>query len=293
MVADVEVGDQMLVSSGDTLDERSRSVHLHPAERRIVDHLLAIPPYELGTMTSSDLSERSGASRSTIDRLSRKLGFAGLKEMRKSLLLEVGRQERRPDTEARAKSAETDIARRILNAVATRAEIFADLLASNTDLDAALSLLRSARSIQLFGVGESAAACNAIYMRLVRLGIPIVFHEEYHTQVTLASLMQPTDLAIAVSHSGRTKATYHCARAAREQGAKVMLIGGKHDTPLASLADVVVPLPTGPYPGSSEVIDRILIAGLAEIFYQCLAAGDDVMLANSIRIDDAFDEDRL
>ncbi len=72
--------------------DRTAAVNLFPAERRIVDHLLAIPAYELGIMTSSDLSEHSGASRSSIDRLSRKLGYPGLKEMRKALLLQEARQ---------------------------------------------------------------------------------------------------------------------------------------------------------------------------------------------------------
>ncbi|MBN9023962.1 MAG: hypothetical protein J0H08_18160 [Rhizobiales bacterium] len=54
--------------------ERAMAVSLFPSERRIVEQLLAIPPYELGVMTSSYLSQRSGASRSSIDRLSRKLG---------------------------------------------------------------------------------------------------------------------------------------------------------------------------------------------------------------------------
>lgn len=277
----------------DTLEARALAVRLHPTERRIVDELLAIAPYEVGTMTSSDLSERSGASRSSIDRLSRKLGYAGLKDMRRALALDAGRRGEGLSPEPGEGDGGGDIATRVMGSIATRAMAFAEALQRGGELETLVSLLLSARSIHLFGAGESSAACSAIHVRLVRLGLPISFHEEYHTQVTLASLMQPSDVAIAVSHSGSTRSTHHALSAARQQGAQIVLLTGKSGSVLSQLADLVIQFPSGRYPGSGEVIDRILAMGLAEILFQNLVIRRSEFLSNSVRIDDAFDEERL
>lgn len=271
--------------------ERALAVSLFPAERRIVDQLLAIPPYELGVMTSSDLSQRSGASRSSIDRLSRKLGYPGLKEMRKALLLEEGRDRRRQASNNSEPLA--TIARRVMSAVSLRAGAMADSLGGDDTVETLVDWLTHAKSITLFGAGESSATCNVIYMRLIRLGLPITFAEEFHTQVTLASLLGPRDVAIAFSYSGGTRSTLWAARAAHQNGARVVAITGMPGSTLAKLADLRIVLPSGPaLPGGAEVLDRLVASGLAEVLFQCIASRSPEALANSVRIDDSFGEER-
>jgi DNA-binding MurR/RpiR family transcriptional regulator len=277
-----------------SLRQKAADVSLFPTERRIVEHLLAIPSYELATMTSSDLSEKSGASRSTIDRLSRKLGYQGLKDMRKSLLFEQAeRDDSSAADEGRRGSTVGDIAKRVMSAFAARAEMMSKLVAESGTFDSLVEWLTTARSIQLFGAGESAVVCEAFELRLVRLGLPIQFAPEYHAQVTRASMMGPQDVAIAISHSGATKSTVRAASVAKDRGARLAVIGGIASAPLPRKADLFVQLPTGPLPGSAEVLDRIVAITLAEVLFECLAARRPDMLATSVRIDDTFNEDRM
>jgi DNA-binding MurR/RpiR family transcriptional regulator len=272
---------------------RATTVSLFPTERRIVELLLAIPSYELGAMTSSDLSEKSGASRSSIDRLSRKLGYQGLKDMRRSMLLEQAeRDEPQPFGEGRGSTTE-DIARRVMAALSTRSDVMVRLIAESHAFDQLVEWLTTARAIHMFGAGESAVVCSAFEARLVRLGLPILFTPEYHTQVTRASLMGPQDVAVAISHSGGTKSTVRAATIAKGNGARLAVIGGIANSPLARKADLFLQLPTGPLPGSAEVLDRIVAIGLAQVVFECLAARRPDMLASSVRIDDAFNEDRI
>ncbi len=271
--------------------ERVGAVSLFPAEERIVRGLMAVPPYELAIMTSSDLSQLSGASRSSIDRLSRKLGYPGLKEMRKALLLEGASRE------AKAASGEGQntgqIADRVMQAIAMRAQAFSRSLQTSSDLDTLVEQILNARQICLFGAGESAAVCSAIHLRLVRLGLPMQFSEEHHTQVTLASLMRPGDLAIAVSHSGNTQSLLWATGAAKNAGATVAAICGSVSSALHNMADIRISLPTGMgLPGSAEVLGRIIAVGLAEVLFQCVAAARPDLSAASVRIDDAFAERR-
>lgn len=271
--------------------ERVGAVSLFPAEERIVRGLIAVPPYELAIMTSSDLSNLSGASRSSIDRLSRKLGYPGLKEMRKALLLEGAAREPKAAPSGGQNSGQ--IADRVMQAIALRAQAFSRSLQTSGDLDALVDHLLNARHICLFGAGESAAVCSAIHLRLVRLGLPVQFSEEHHTQVTLASLMRPGDLAIAISHSGNTQSLLWATGAAKNAGATVAAICGRAPSALHSMADIHISLPTGTgLPGSAEVLGRVVAIGLAEVLFQCIAAARPELSAASVRIDDTFAESR-
>lgn len=276
-----------------TLRVRAADVSLFPAERRIVEHLLAIPSIELVTMTSADLSEKSGASRSTIDRLSRKLGYQGLKAMRKSLLLEQVERDGLSGQDNRRGSSVAAITKRIMSALAARLEAMSELAATDHRFENLVELFTTARSIQLFGAGESAVVCEAFELRLVRLGLPIHFTPEYHEQLTRASMMGPQDVALAISYSGATKSTVRAACVAKERGARLVVIGGIANSPLPRKADLFIQLPTGPLPGSAEVLDRIVAIAIAEVVFEYLALRRPDMLATSVRIDDTFSEDRL
>ncbi|PIJ50297.1 hypothetical protein BL250_11025 [Erwinia sp. OLTSP20] len=282
------------VTAAPSFAARVAAVNLFPAEQRIVTQLLGIPHYEIGIITSSDLSQRSGASRSSIDRLSRKLGYPGLKEMRKALLAENV-----PDDPLATASQGDDndldgqIASRVMSAVALRAQAMARILSASTTLTDLIPALATARNILLLGAGESAAVCQVLYMRLVRLGLPVRFCEEYHTQVTLASLLNEQDLALVVSHSGSTPPTLWAARCASQHGARLALVTGTASSALSRLADLTVLLPTSPgLPGSAEVLDRVIGCAFAEVLFQCLAARHPEWLNLSVRIDDVFAEKR-
>lgn len=286
----------MEIETGSSFAARLEGLALSAAERRLADYLQSVGEYDLAVMTSSDLCGRTATSRSTIDRLSRRLGYPGLKEMRKALLQEV--HDRRDDGAAPGARPIPDspafIAGQVIDSMTRRATAFADYLARTPALDELVAALRAARAVQLFGAGESAVAASALHLRLVRLGMPIAFAEEGHTQLTLAALMQPGDLAIAFSHSGRTRATLWAARVAGERGATVAAITGGLDSPLARLAAIRLSVPSekGLF-GSDEVMSRIVAGSLSEILFHCLARLDPARLATVIRIDEAFNDDRL
>jgi DNA-binding MurR/RpiR family transcriptional regulator len=167
-------------------------------------------------------------------------------------------------------------------------------LGEGTEIATLVDWLVGAGSITLFGAGESVATCSAIYMRLVRLGLPISFAEEHHTQITLASLLTPRDIAIAVSYSGGSRSTLWAVRTAKQNGARIAAITGVPNSTLGRLADLRIGLPSASVlPGSAEILDRVVAGGLAEVLFHCVAARAPEMLANSVRIDDAFGEQRV
>ena len=276
------------------LAERAENVQLFPAERRILTQLLGIDPFTLGSMTSSDLSERSGASRSSIDRLSRKLGYGGLKEMQRSLLDEARRSGgglRPADVDA---SSLAGVARTVLSDLGDRIEPFLRSLSQPGLLDQLLDWILAARCIGFFGAGESAAVCSALYLRLMRLGLPVQFSQEHHTQVSVAGMMRPGDLAIVVSCSGRSKSVVWAAHTAREAGARVVAVSTAAASPLSKISDLHIALPRGEgFRGSPEIHDRILSVALGQILFDCIATRRPDLLETAVQVDDLFGEDRL
>ena len=105
-------------------------------------------------------------------------------------------------------------------------------------LDAAARLLLKARRIYVFGFGNSATVCMDMATRFLRLGLAIREYADSHMQVTAAALMTADDVVIAVSHSGASKELLQSVQAARENGAKVIVITSHGQSPLAALADI-------------------------------------------------------
>lgn len=276
------------------LADRAAAVKLFPAEQRILTQLLAINPLVLGSMTSSDLSERSGASRSSIDRLSRKLGYAGLKDMRRSLLEEATRAESAAGPEDNDASSSAGVAQSVLGNLADRIGPFARSLSQAGLLEQVVTWMLSARSIGFFGAGESAAVCLALYLRLMRLGLPVQFSQEHHTQVSVARMMRPRDVAIIISYSGRSKSVVWAARTAKAAGAYVVAVSTAAASPLSKISDLHIALPGSEgFSGSSEIHYRILSVALGQILFDCIVQRRPDLRDIAVQVDDMFGEDRL
>jgi DNA-binding MurR/RpiR family transcriptional regulator len=279
---------------------RAAAMELHAAERRLVEYLLSIPEYELATATSAQLAERAQTSRSTLDRLARKFGFAGHKQLRKALLQDSRAMKAQvgsgPTLEPTITKADrpADIAFKVFNSASVRALKFAELLAGSSALDELVEAVLKARTIQIFGAGASAVVGLDMHQRLLRLGLAINFAEDAHTQIALAALMRRGDLAICISYSGQTKSTVRAAEVARGQGAFVAGVLGAAESPLAALTHIKVLSPPGVgLFGSDAVMTRILQVMFNEALFHCLAIRRDDLLENVHRIDAVLNEEKV
>lgn len=286
--------------AADDLMERIATLDLSAAERKLVEYLLSIPEYEFATATSAQIAERTMTSRSTLDRLSRKLGVAGHKQLRRALLsqsrsmkAQVGAIPALEPTIAEGNSA-SDIAFKVFNNAAVRALKFSELLAQGPALEHLIEALMAARAIQIFGAGASAIVGLDLHQRLLRLGLNIGFAEDAHTQIALAALMRPDDLAIAISYSGRTGSTVRAAEIARNRKARVAVILGAPDSPLGTGADIRILTPPGVgLFGTDAMMTRILQMMLNEVLFHCLSMRNRDLLENARSIDAVLEAEKI
>ena len=121
-----------------------------------------------------------------------------------------------------------------------------------------------------------------------------MFTAEYHTQVT--HRLADGTAGRGDRHLALRRHQVDRPRRHHRQGQRRAPGGDRAaspNSPLARKADLFLQLPTGPLPGSAEVLDRIVAIGLAQVVFECLTARRPDMLAASVRIDDAFNEDRI
>lgn len=273
-----------------------------PAERRIVEYLLSIAEFEIAGLTSAELAERTGTSRSSIERLAKRLDYSGLREMRQALLRE-SRSMHTPITAAAAAARQPaivpsdgmgEIAYKAFHNAAVRAMKFAEMLSRSPELKALVEALEAAPNVQVFGAGASAVVARDMHQRLLRLGVRINFAEDHHQQIAFASLMMPGDLAVGISYSGRTKPVLQAAEVARERGATVAGVLGVGHSPLAELADICVVTPPGvSLFGTDAVMTRILEMMFNEVLFHCLALRNPSMRANVDRIEALLGDERV
>ena len=283
-----------------SLMTRLSQADLSSAEKRLIETLFSLADYELATLTSSALAERAGASRATVDRLARRFGYAGQKEMRHALLREsramrAGVDEIvTPSPQIALEDGPLEIAYKVFNNASVRALKFAELLAQTDVLPRLVAAMHGARSIQLFGAGASAVVALDMHQRLVRLGLRINMAQDAHTQIAQAALMGEGDLAVAISFSGMTRTTVEAAATARSRGASVAAIPAKAQSPLGDIADLKVLTPPGVgLFGTDASMTRILQMMLNEVLFHCLAVKDVGLLENVQRIDAVLNSEKI
>jgi hypothetical protein len=134
-----------------TLLGRLASMPMSRAEQRIIAYLLSIPEAERGFATASQVAMYSDTSRSTIDRLARRLGFAGFGPLRRSLARErgltflPGGEERALDPAILFTDEPEAIATKILGSVSSRTVAFGQMLLVDDRLRRVVAILDRAR----------------------------------------------------------------------------------------------------------------------------------------------------
>ena len=228
-------------------DVFSRITKIYPdlkkAEKRIADLILADADFFLrGSIT--ELAQAAGVSASSLTRFSRLLQVDGFRELKLSI--------------AQAKSAqspyyhqsvqglnEVEIAGGRLEYLYLQ-QIIASLQSTFARLDAealvdAIRAIRSARRIRTFGVAVSGLIAAETAMRFMRLGLEATYVADSHFMRIASSLLGPADVAICISHTGRSQEVLDAADMARRQGARVVCLTAPH-TPLSRKADILLEL---------------------------------------------------
>lgn len=222
---------------------RAEQGELPEALRRVAELILG-DPAEAARSTIVDLAERSGTSTATITRFCRALGFGGYAELRVALATETGRvAQRQWETDIGQEILPDDGLDRVLGVVSGNdirliQETAAQLdLATVEKVALAISL---AKRVLLFGVASSASVAGEMEYRLQRIGIPTWSRSDAHSALTDAALLSHGDVAVGISHSGRTREVIEVLAEAGSHGAITVAVTSHPRSSLAEAAELVL-----------------------------------------------------
>ena len=209
---------------------------------RIAETILA-DPETAAHASIVDLAERSGTSTATVTRFSRALGFKGYANLRVAVATETGRAEQaRWETDISGDINPGDQTEKVLDIITAADTRAIQATAAGLDTDAierVAAAIAGAGRVEIFGLGSSGTAGREMAFRLERIRVPVWSRSDTHAALTNAALLGPGDVAIGLSHSGRTVEVIETLAEAADHGALTVAVTSFGRSPLAEVADVV------------------------------------------------------
>ncbi|MDP5009049.1 MAG: MurR/RpiR family transcriptional regulator [Glaciimonas sp.] len=191
-----------------------------------------------------DIAQRAGVSPPTIIRFCRHIGYAGLRDFKLILAqrLAVGVPHFQHNTASKNAQGEPHT---LLQTIATDTAQLLNEWASHYSpepLERAINALAGAHKIDCYGIGNTSVfLANDAQARFFRLGINSHAYFDPHMQLYSAATLSKNDVLLAISHVGRQQSLLEAVDVAKKGGATIIAIT-QNNTPLAQLADVVLPI---------------------------------------------------
>ncbi len=204
----------------------ARLPELRKSDRRVAEHVLSDPQAAL-VATIAETARRAGVSEPTVMRFCAALGFEGFQDFKLKLAHSVALGV--PATQSVLDA--TDTPQALTDKVFDYTMTSLDWARSQLDHQAvarAIDILVSARRIEFFGFGASWIVAADAQQKFPLFGVPCTVHTDSHQQFIAASMMRDGDVAVAISNTGQTTSLLDVVRAARDTGASVIGISGRH-----------------------------------------------------------------
>ncbi len=253
---------------------------LRPSEQKVANYVLEHWE-QCSQMTISELSEKANVSQPTIIRFVQALGIDGYRNFKYCLLREhtANNHEKNyfnhmADFDLKPWEAleqlplkETVFTRRLLEEALKSISL--------QELKKAVTSIANARTIDIYGVENSFTPANDLLTKLTYLGLNCKMHTDTYLQQISAAHLSESDVAIAISHSGRSIDTVKAVKQAKKAGAKTIVITSAKSSIITKYADVC--LCTGSEKSfiyGSAIFSRVPDVALVDLLYMGIILSD-------------------
>jgi DNA-binding MurR/RpiR family transcriptional regulator len=212
---------------------------LTPTEQKIANYVMEHGD-DVSVLSAAELAELVDTSPPSIVRFARKLGYAGFQEMKLSLAKDAVLQDKQQDKVYEAVSIH-DSTKEIIHKIGKENVNAIEETMSVLDEEAiskAINAMIKANHINIYGVGASGLVGMDLQYKLMRINKKSSMYMDSHTQLASAIHMGKGDVAVGISHSGRTLETYKAIETAKERGATTISITKYGKNPLSDLAEI-------------------------------------------------------
>lgn len=252
---------------------RSRYKNLTKTERRIADYIIENEK-NIMAQTISDIALQTNSSEITVSRFCKKLGHSGLQSLKIALAGERIAADESIYQDIHQDDSYEVVAGKVFQNINDGLQDTLKLLDFKA-VEKAVAILCRARSIAVYGFGNSATVCHDIETRFMRFGMMVRAYADSHMQVTSAALLTPSDVVIAVSHTGSTMELLQSVDIAKANKVPVIAITSYVNSPLAKRADIVLHGMGREVRYRSEAVaSRLVHLAIADLLYMGISLQD-------------------
>lgn len=238
----------------------SRASTFSKSEKKVAEYILNSKKEDITRITISELASKCRTSEATIARFVKKAGFETFQDFKLTLALDNKEDtfKEEKDITIFKNDPPQEILRKIKLGSLKSIERTASILDINKFLQAA-NFIRSAKRIEIYGVGSSSAVAKILQYKLTRLGFSSYALEDPHMQAISAATLSFGDLAIGISQSGSTKDTVDSLNIAKKNGAMTISLTEHVNSPITKSSDVVLEIFSGENPVKTSAGRSILV----------------------------------
>ena len=208
---------------------------LRKSELKVAEHVLADPSAVMHS-SMADLAHEVGVSEPTIVRFCRAIGCAGFQDLKLKLAQSLASGSSFGQFSISEGDSVADVSLKIFDATLhTLIEVREHL--DIAALERAIAAIAQAQRVEFYGFGASGAVAADAQHKFFRLLLTAAAYSDPHMQAMSAVTLKPSDVAICISQSGRSKDLLTTANLVRESGATLITLCPSQ-TPLAELATV-------------------------------------------------------
>lgn len=251
---------------------KSAMPHLPPAAQRLAK-LIVEQPDSITSMSIGDLARSARVSEGSVIGLCQQMGAKGFPELKIAIAREIGASRELLHEDIVRGDSTRDVIAKIAASHRTAIDDTAKVL-DPAAIELAVSILRKARRIEIYGIGSAAPIAEDAAYRFLRIGLDVRAMVDSHSQAVSASFAGPNVATITISHSGRTRETLMATRLAKAAGARTICITNIGRPPLLKHCDVALFTAAVETRYRMEAMaSRVAQLVVIDTLYACLALG--------------------
>ena len=222
------------------LEIRQRLAELSGNNRVIAERIIDYPEEVLQSKVS-EFAERCHCDSAQVVRLCQKLGYDGFTSLKNRIAIELIDPKRTLHRQIAAPATSFEQLKRnfALNFTRTINDTLANL--DEKTVVQAVSLIRNARHIVVYGFGSSGLAARDLRIKLVRIGYYAMFPDDAEYTRSLVATLSKEDLLILISFSGDTPYILDNVKVAKKNEVPILALTNYLHSPLAESASCVLP----------------------------------------------------
>lgn len=204
------------------------------SDRKLIDQILE-DPNQIIHLSIAKLASLAAVSEPTVNRLCHKLNCSGYPEFKLRLAQEISGSGQLFIDDVERSDTSHQVIEKVISSIEKSTQSLLKTINPKALESAAVALVEC-HSINIFGMGASSSVALDAQHKFFRFGIPVIAHTDFINQRMACSTLDPRDVAIFISYSGRTIPTLENAELAKQNGVTIIAISDP-DSPLAAYSD--------------------------------------------------------